>query len=368
MDYGARFNTDVHGLGKYDYAAIRFGYGQIVDTISQSTEPGSFLASDVFFGDYNDHPRDGWRHREHQQRGDRRRALPGGQRLHARGLPGSHVHRRHPGHARAPVQVLLRRVHRQHRLQALGRRRQPGRDHRQHDRSVQELLLLRRVHAQPRHLEHRRVPEPDQRSLLRALHRGVPVLLLLRQRLPGQLPQRRSAARVDRRPQQPGRDPADARARAALRDGGEPESAGAARSQRPQLVRQRHRFAGRLRRRQALLRRVQPRLLLPHHARRLTLREAGGAAGADHDPVAVLPRRHVRGRQPVLDQLLPHLQGSDAQSDLGRDPQRPVDLWRVRQQRRVHARRRSSTSTPTARRRTRRRCTCSRARRASTRR
>jgi hypothetical protein len=56
MDYGARFNTDVHGLGKYDYAAIRFGYGQIVDTISQSSEPGSFLASDVFFGDYNTIP------------------------------------------------------------------------------------------------------------------------------------------------------------------------------------------------------------------------------------------------------------------------------------------------------------------------
>jgi hypothetical protein len=56
MDYGARFNTDVHGLGKYDYAAIRFGYGQIVDTVGMSTEPGSFLAGDVFFGDYNNIP------------------------------------------------------------------------------------------------------------------------------------------------------------------------------------------------------------------------------------------------------------------------------------------------------------------------
>ena len=33
MDYGARFNSDIHGLGKYDTAAIRFGYGQIIDLI-----------------------------------------------------------------------------------------------------------------------------------------------------------------------------------------------------------------------------------------------------------------------------------------------------------------------------------------------
>lgn len=32
MDYGGRFNSDLHGLGKYDYAAIRFGYTQLVDT------------------------------------------------------------------------------------------------------------------------------------------------------------------------------------------------------------------------------------------------------------------------------------------------------------------------------------------------
>ena len=33
MDYGARFNSDIHGLGKYDTAAIRFGYGQLIDLI-----------------------------------------------------------------------------------------------------------------------------------------------------------------------------------------------------------------------------------------------------------------------------------------------------------------------------------------------
>jgi len=36
MDYGARFNSDIHGLGKYDTAAIRFGYGQMIDLISGS--------------------------------------------------------------------------------------------------------------------------------------------------------------------------------------------------------------------------------------------------------------------------------------------------------------------------------------------
>src|SRR5262249_51113012 len=33
MDYGSRFNSDIHGLGKYDTAAIRFGYGQMIDLI-----------------------------------------------------------------------------------------------------------------------------------------------------------------------------------------------------------------------------------------------------------------------------------------------------------------------------------------------
>jgi len=31
MDYGSRFNSDIHGVGKYDRAAIRFGYGNIVE-------------------------------------------------------------------------------------------------------------------------------------------------------------------------------------------------------------------------------------------------------------------------------------------------------------------------------------------------
>ena len=31
MDYGSRFNSDIRGLGKYDIAAIKFGYGQLVE-------------------------------------------------------------------------------------------------------------------------------------------------------------------------------------------------------------------------------------------------------------------------------------------------------------------------------------------------
>jgi hypothetical protein len=36
MDYGSRFNSDINGLGKYDTAAIRFGYGQMIDLIQDS--------------------------------------------------------------------------------------------------------------------------------------------------------------------------------------------------------------------------------------------------------------------------------------------------------------------------------------------
>jgi len=36
MDYGARFNSDVEGLGKYDYAAIKFGYTELHDVYSDT--------------------------------------------------------------------------------------------------------------------------------------------------------------------------------------------------------------------------------------------------------------------------------------------------------------------------------------------
>lgn len=40
MDYGARFNSDIQGLGHYDVAAILFGYGQLVEVFeTPPTEP-----------------------------------------------------------------------------------------------------------------------------------------------------------------------------------------------------------------------------------------------------------------------------------------------------------------------------------------
>ena len=37
MDYGGRINSDIHSLGKYDYAAIKFGYVQLVDTYTDTS-------------------------------------------------------------------------------------------------------------------------------------------------------------------------------------------------------------------------------------------------------------------------------------------------------------------------------------------
>ncbi|HET6150031.1 MAG TPA: zinc-dependent metalloprotease [Polyangia bacterium] len=57
MDYGAKFNSDVHGLGKYDEAAIRFGYGQLVDTMPlTANDYGIALSDDIFFNDYKQIP------------------------------------------------------------------------------------------------------------------------------------------------------------------------------------------------------------------------------------------------------------------------------------------------------------------------
>ncbi|HMF44450.1 MAG TPA: zinc-dependent metalloprotease [Polyangia bacterium] len=53
MDYGARFNSDIRGLGKYDTAAIRFGYGQMIDLIQQTYESAyTGLRNDIFLYDY----------------------------------------------------------------------------------------------------------------------------------------------------------------------------------------------------------------------------------------------------------------------------------------------------------------------------
>lgn len=38
MDYGAKINSDVQGLGKYDYAAIKFAYTEMIDVYSDTTK------------------------------------------------------------------------------------------------------------------------------------------------------------------------------------------------------------------------------------------------------------------------------------------------------------------------------------------
>jgi hypothetical protein len=38
MDYGARFSSDIHGIGAYDRAAILFGYGQLVEVFEAPPE------------------------------------------------------------------------------------------------------------------------------------------------------------------------------------------------------------------------------------------------------------------------------------------------------------------------------------------
>src|SRR5262249_39327751 len=53
MDYGARFNSDIRGLGKDDTAAIRFGYGQLIDLIEQTPESAyTGLRNDIPLWDY----------------------------------------------------------------------------------------------------------------------------------------------------------------------------------------------------------------------------------------------------------------------------------------------------------------------------
>jgi hypothetical protein len=56
MDYGARFNTDIEGLGRYDYAAIRFAYGQLIDIMPNADESANQLSYDIFFNDYTKIP------------------------------------------------------------------------------------------------------------------------------------------------------------------------------------------------------------------------------------------------------------------------------------------------------------------------
>jgi hypothetical protein len=60
MDYGSRFNSDINGLGKYDLAAIRFGYGGLVDVMPSGAAAqgatGEDLANFITLMDYKKIP------------------------------------------------------------------------------------------------------------------------------------------------------------------------------------------------------------------------------------------------------------------------------------------------------------------------
>ncbi len=43
MDYGAKFNSDVHGLGKYDNASIKYAYGDLLEVFTDQRNDGKVL-------------------------------------------------------------------------------------------------------------------------------------------------------------------------------------------------------------------------------------------------------------------------------------------------------------------------------------
>lgn len=45
MDYSSRFNSDTHGIGKYDRAAIKYGYGKLVEVFPNVTEGDADIAN-----------------------------------------------------------------------------------------------------------------------------------------------------------------------------------------------------------------------------------------------------------------------------------------------------------------------------------
>jgi len=57
MDYDARFYADSYqGIGPYDRAAIKFGYGQLVEVFDKNIAPYD-MSNLLFFNDYTAIPR-----------------------------------------------------------------------------------------------------------------------------------------------------------------------------------------------------------------------------------------------------------------------------------------------------------------------
>ena len=56
MDYGARFNSDLHGLGKYDRAAIKFAYTGLMESFADDVTVPGRLDLALEYGDYKKIP------------------------------------------------------------------------------------------------------------------------------------------------------------------------------------------------------------------------------------------------------------------------------------------------------------------------
>ena len=56
MDYGARFNSDIQGLGKYDYAAVKYGYTGLVEQFDESVTVPGRLDLQMEYGDWKNLP------------------------------------------------------------------------------------------------------------------------------------------------------------------------------------------------------------------------------------------------------------------------------------------------------------------------
>ncbi len=178
MDYGARFNSDIHGLGKYDTAAIRFGYGQMIDSIPDSDlNAWNGLKDQIALFDYKTLPLNTGGTKTWDQKATvvvpynafidmwttefRQYINSGGQGSIAR-LP------------RAPLQVLRGHVRGEPGLQDLGSRRQPAGSHQQCHRAVQELLRVQCLSAWTHQLGHRRLPEPAGGAVLQPVLGSIP--------------------------------------------------------------------------------------------------------------------------------------------------------------------------------------------------
>ncbi len=190
MDYGAKFNTDVHGLGKYDRAAIRFGYGQIVDTIPTAMDQGIGLSDDIFFGDYQTIP-----------------AMVGGTAAIADAGTGvaryqavidfTRANYLDPSY-RGGTPITPERPYKFCSDEFIGNLDcKPWDEGASQTEIVDNTIDLFKNYYVFNAFRRDRLSwtingylRPIARPVLRALHRGVPVLLLLRWRLPGQLPER----------------------------------------------------------------------------------------------------------------------------------------------------------------------------------